>query len=89
MKHLKVRRCDRLCKNVASYNVSFQRNLLLKKGVLHEEETFAVEQIVAILKEAAAGMPVAALIRRIGISEQTLPVEEAVRWPGQRSGEAT
>jgi hypothetical protein len=30
---------------------------------------FSVEQIVAGLKEAEAGMPVAELIRRIGISE--------------------
>jgi len=30
---------DRLRKNVASNNVSFRRNLSLKKGVLHEEET--------------------------------------------------
>jgi putative transposase len=30
-----------------------------------------VEQIVAVLKEAEAGMPVAELICRIGISEQT------------------
>jgi putative transposase len=32
---------------------------------------FSVEQIIAVLKEAKAGMPVAELIRRIGISEQT------------------
>jgi len=32
---------------------------------------FSVEQIVAVLKEAEAGMPVAELIHRIGISEQT------------------
>ncbi len=32
---------------------------------------FSVEQIVAVLKEAEAGMPIAELIRRIGISEQT------------------
>lgn len=33
---------------------------------------FAVEQIVAVLKQAEAGMPVAELIRQVGISEQTL-----------------
>ncbi len=32
---------------------------------------FSVEQIVAILKQAEMGMPVAELIRRVGISEQT------------------
>jgi len=30
-----------------------------------------VEQIVAVLKQAELGMPVADVIRRIGISEQT------------------
>ena len=32
---------------------------------------FAVEQIVAVLKQAEAGLPVAEIIRKIGISEQT------------------
>ena len=32
---------------------------------------FAVEQIVAILKQAELGMPVADIIRQVGISEQT------------------
>jgi putative transposase len=40
-----------------------------------------VEQIVAVLKEAEAGMPVAELIRRIGISEQTI-----YRWKKQYAG---
>jgi putative transposase len=48
---------------------------------LHEEETFAVEQIVGVLKEAEAGMPVAELIRRIGITEQTF-----CRWKKQCVG---
>jgi hypothetical protein len=30
---------DGLCKNVASNDVSFRRNLSLKEGVLHEDET--------------------------------------------------
>jgi putative transposase len=42
---------------------------------------FSVEQIVAVLKEAEAGMPVAELIRRIGISEQTF-----YRWKKQYAG---
>ncbi len=32
---------------------------------------FSVEQIVAVLKQAELGMPVADLIRQVGISEQT------------------
>jgi len=36
-----------------------------------KKKRFAVEQIVAVLKEAEAGMPVAELIRRIGVTEQT------------------
>ncbi len=36
-----------------------------------KEKQFAVEQIVAGPKEAEPGMPVADLIRRIGITEQT------------------
>jgi putative transposase len=46
-----------------------------------KRKRFAVEQIVAVLKEAEAGMPVADLIRRIGISEQTF-----YRWKKQYSG---
>jgi len=36
-----------------------------------KRKRFAVEQIVAVLKQAEAGLPVAELIREIGISEQT------------------
>jgi putative transposase len=32
---------------------------------------FNVEQIVGVLKQAEAGVPLAELIRRVGISEQT------------------
>ena len=42
---------------------------------------FSVEQIVAVLKEVEAGMPVAELIRSIGISEQTF-----YRWKKQYAG---
>ena len=42
---------------------------------------FSVEQIVAVLKEAEAGMPMAELIRRIGISKQTF-----YRWRKQYAG---
>ena len=36
-----------------------------------KQKRFAVEQIVAILKQAEAGLPVVELIRKVGISEQT------------------
>jgi putative transposase len=39
---------------------------------------FSVEQIVAVLKQAELGMPVAAVIRKVGISEQTF-----YRWKKQ------
>ena len=36
-----------------------------------KRKRFSVEQIVAVLKQAELGMPVADVIRQIGISEQT------------------
>jgi putative transposase len=42
---------------------------------------FSVEQIVAVLKEAEAGMPVVELVRRVGVSEQTF-----YRWKKQYAG---
>lgn len=36
-----------------------------------KKKRFSVEQIVAVLKEAEIGTPVAELIRKVGISEQT------------------
>ncbi len=36
-----------------------------------KKKRFSVEQIVAVLKQAELGMPVADLIRQTGISEQT------------------
>ena len=42
---------------------------------------FSVEQIVAVLKQAELGMPVADVIRQIGISEQTF-----YRWKKQYAG---
>ena len=36
-----------------------------------KKKRFSVEQIVAVLKEAELGSPVAELIRKVGISEQT------------------
>ena len=45
-----------------------------------KRKRFSVEQIVAIVKQAEMGMPVAELIRRVGISEQTF-----YRWKKQYS----
>ena len=42
---------------------------------------FSVEQIVAVLKQAELGVPVAELIRQVGITEQTL-----YRWKKQYKG---
>ena len=43
-----------------------------------KKKRFAVEQIVAILKQAELGIPIAELIRQVGISEQTF-----YRWKKQ------
>ena len=40
-------------------------------GEAVKQKRFAVEQIVAVLKQAEAGLSVAELIRKVGISEQT------------------
>jgi putative transposase len=45
-----------------------------------KRKRFSVEQIVSIVKQAELGMPVAELIRRVGISEQTF-----YRWKKQYS----
>lgn len=36
-----------------------------------KKKRFSVEQIVAILKQAELGIPIAELIRQVGVSEQT------------------
>lgn len=36
-----------------------------------KRKRFSVEQIVAVLKQAQAGLPVADLTRKLGVSEQT------------------
>ena len=46
-----------------------------------KQKRFNVEQIVAVLKQAEAGVPIAELIRRVGISEQTF-----YRWQKQYVG---
>lgn len=46
-----------------------------------KKKRFSVEQIVAVLKQAELGLPVADLIRQVGISEQTF-----YRWKRQYAG---
>ena len=46
-----------------------------------KKKRFSVEQIVAVLKQAELGMPVADLIRQVRISEQTF-----YRWKKQYAG---
>ena len=46
-----------------------------------KQKRFSVEQIVGMLKQAEVGVPVAELIRRVGISEQTF-----YRWKKQYVG---
>ena len=46
-----------------------------------KRKRFSVEQIVAVLRQAEAGLPVADLVRQIGISEQTY-----YRWRKQYAG---
>jgi putative transposase len=46
-----------------------------------KRKRFAVEQIVGVLKQAEAGVPVVELIRKVGISEQTF-----YRWKAKYIG---
>jgi putative transposase len=46
-----------------------------------KKKRFSVEQIVGVLKQAEVGVPVAELIRKVGISEQTF-----YRWKKQYIG---
>lgn len=46
-----------------------------------KKKRFSVEQIVAILKQAELGIPIAELIRQVGVSEQTF-----YRWKKKYSG---
>ena len=46
-----------------------------------KKKRFSGEQIVAVLKQAELGMPVADVIRQVGISEQTF-----YRWKKQYAG---
>ena len=46
-----------------------------------KQKRFNVEQIVAVLKQAEAGVPLAELLRRVGVSQQTFN-----RWKNQYVG---
>ena len=46
-----------------------------------KKKRFSAEQIVAILKQAELGIPVAELIRQVGVSEQTF-----YRWKKKYAG---
>jgi putative transposase len=48
---------------------------------LSMKKTFSVEQIVSVLKQAEVGVPIAELIRKVGISEQTF-----YRWKAKYVG---
>jgi putative transposase len=62
--------------------VSFRQNQRTKEGGFAvKRRRYSVEQIVAILKQAEVGVPVAELIRQAGISEQTF-----YRWKKQYVG---
>jgi putative transposase len=53
----------------------------LQEVFVVKRKRFSVEQIVAVLKQAELGMPVADVIRQTGISEQTF-----YRWKKQYAG---
>lgn len=46
-----------------------------------KQKRFNVEQIVAVLKQAEAGVPLVELLRRVGVSQQTF-----YRWKKQYVG---
>jgi hypothetical protein len=59
--------------------VSFRQNLLPEEGgICREEETLFRRADRGVLKQAEVGVPVAVLIRQLGITEQTL-----YRWKKQ------
>jgi putative transposase len=57
------------------------RTASLQEVFVVKRKRFSVEQIVAVLKQAELGMPVADVIRQTGISEQTF-----YRWKKQYAG---
>jgi putative transposase len=65
-----------------SVNVSLRQNL--KGDFAWKKERFSVEQIVSVLKQAELGVPVAEVIGKVGIREQTF-----YRWKKQSVGMET
>jgi putative transposase len=62
--------------------VSFRQNQLPEeRGFAVKRKRFSVEQIVGVVKQSELGVPVAELIRQVGITEQTL-----YRWKKQYKG---
>ena len=59
----------------------FGQNLTLRVEALDEEEAFSVEQMIGVPKQAQVGVPVAEVIRKAGISEQTF-----YRWKAKYAG---
>ena len=49
-----------------------------------KRKRFSVEQIVALLKQAEVGVPVAELIRQVGITEHSRIADRAYGRIGQR-----
>ena len=81
-----------VCRLVARYlsgsaisdtvKVSFRQNLIPDEGRFAvKRKRFSVEQIVAVLKQPELEVPVAELIRQVGITEQTL-----YRWRNSTRG---
>jgi len=62
---------------LAFWRISQRRN----GGLAIKKKGLSVEQIVALLKQAELGLPVADLIREVGITEQTF-----YRWKKKYSG---
>jgi putative transposase len=61
---------------------SFRHNLEAQERRLAvKRKRFSVEQIVGVVKQAEVGVPVAELIRQVGISEQTF-----YRWKKRYTG---
>jgi putative transposase len=62
--------------------VSFRQYLWTKeRRFAVKRNRFSLEQIVGVLKQAEVGVPVAELIRQVGISEQTF-----YRWKKRYTG---
>jgi putative transposase len=59
-----------------------RQNLTRKEGRFAvKRKRFSVEQVVAVLKQAEAGLPVVEVCRQVGITEQTF-----YRWKKQYVG---